>query len=92
MDKIKLKSNAHQKLSTINPSTMREVSKIIPALITNRNNPNETIVTGMVRIIMIGFITLFKNESTVATTKAVKNCCWLYALRATNKRKLKPQV
>lgn len=71
-DKIRLNSNAHQKPSTLNPSTNLAVINIIIALITNKNKPRDKMVTGIVKTIMIGLMTLFRNDSTAATINAVR--------------------
>jgi hypothetical protein len=70
-DKMRENNSAHQKLSTLNPSTKRVASIIIQALITNRKRPNENTVTGMVSTIIIGFKIALRNESTKATMNAV---------------------
>ena len=69
---MKLNKSAYQKPSTWKPSTILAANKIINALMTNKKKPNVKMVTGMVRIIIIGFTTAFKNDNTAATTNAVK--------------------
>jgi len=66
-----LNKSAHQKPSTLKPETILEQSKMISALITNKNNPNVTMVIGKVRIIKIGFISAFSIANTRAKTRAV---------------------
>jgi len=65
-------NSAHQKLSTLKPSTNRAARIIMQALITSRKRPNENTVTGMVSTIMIGFKIALRNESTKATMNAVR--------------------
>jgi hypothetical protein len=50
---------------------MVEVIQIIAALTTNVNNPRVKIVTGKVRIVIIGRMTAFKRPSTSAAIRAV---------------------
>ena len=69
---IMLNATAHQNPSTLKPVTMRVVSIIIAALITNRNKPKVKKVMGIVKIIRIGFKMLFNTERTAAIIKAVK--------------------
>ena len=70
-DNIILKINAVQNESTLNPPTILVQSKIINALMTNKNNPNVTIVTGKVSITNIGLINILSKPRTTATIKAV---------------------
>ncbi len=66
-----LKIKAVQNESTLNPSTIFEHNKIMTALITNRNNPNENIVAGNVNSTNIGFTNMLSKPKTTATIKAV---------------------
>ncbi len=66
-----LKIKAVQKESTWKPPTISEHNKIMIALITNKNKPNVTIVTGNVRITKIGLINKLSNPKTTATIKEV---------------------
>ena len=68
-----LKNNAVQNPSTVKPLTKWSQSRIIAALITNKNNPNVKIVTGKVKRTKIGFTKKFNNPRTIATIKAVVN-------------------
>jgi hypothetical protein len=72
IDKMKLNNNAYQNPSTLNPSTILAAIRIISALITKRKKPKVKMVTGIVRMIMIGLTTAFKKDNTAATTKAVR--------------------
>jgi len=71
IDKITLKINAVQKELTSKPPTILVHNKIIMALITNKNNPSVTKVTGKVSNTKIGFIKTFSNPKTTATITAV---------------------
>src|SRR6218665_14009 len=71
-DKMRLKRSAHQKPSTSKPSTSFDDKIMMKALMTRRNSPKLKTVTGMVRMIMMGFTTAFKNDNTAATISAVK--------------------
>lgn len=71
MERIMLKINAVQKEFTLNPSTILEHNKIIPALITNKNNPNVSIVTGSVNRTKTGFTNTLSKPKTIATIRAV---------------------
>jgi len=66
-----LKNKAVQNESTAKPPTILVHSKIIMALITNKNNPKVIKVTGNVKITKIGFIKRFNNPRTTATIIAV---------------------
>lgn len=68
-----LKNNAVQNPLTSKPSTKWSQSRIIAALITNKNKPNVKIVTGNVNKTKIGFTKKFNNPKTIATVKAVVN-------------------
>lgn len=70
-DKITLKNKAVQNVSTLKPSTIFEHSKIMTALMTNKNKPKVRIVTGRVSITKMGLIKIFSNPRTTATIKAV---------------------
>ena len=67
-----LKNNASQKLATLKPLTKCSAIKIIKALMKNKNNPSEKIVTGSVRIIKRGLMVASKIAKITATTMAVK--------------------
>ncbi len=71
MDKSILNNIAIQILLTENPSINLSASKIISALITNRNKPNVIMVIGSVRITNIGLTNKFKIDKTTATIIAV---------------------
>ena len=58
---------AHQILSTEKPLINLSAKRIIAALITNKNNPNVTIVIGNVSITNNGFTNKFKIDNTTAT-------------------------
>ena len=72
IDKIKLKSSAHQKLSTINPGMIKSASNIISALITNKKSPSVNTVMGMVKTINKGFKVALNKAKSAATRIAVK--------------------
>lgn len=72
-DKIILKNKAVKNVSTLNPPTIFVHNKIINALMTNKNNPSVTIVTGSVRITNIGLMKILSNPRTIATINAVVN-------------------
>lgn len=59
-------------LLTEKPSISLSANKIIKALITNKNNPNVTMVIGKVKITKIGFTSKFNTDNTTATIIAVK--------------------
>ena len=67
-----LKKIAVQKFATEKPSTILLVSKTSPALITTVKRPRVKIVIGKVKISKIGFMIVFKNPKTTATTSATK--------------------
>lgn len=69
-DKIKLNSIAVQKLFTLNPATNFWAIKIIPALITSKNNPSVKMVIGMVKKVNTGLTMAFKKANTTANIKA----------------------
>jgi hypothetical protein len=68
-----LKSMAVQNELTSNPSTKLSQSKIMTALMTNKNKPNVKKVTGKVNNTNMGFTKKFNNPRTMATVKAVEN-------------------
>ncbi len=70
-DNRMLKSIAAQKLSTLKPCTKCASSKIIHALITKRNSPKVSRVTGKVNKISKGFIIASNTASMSATITAV---------------------
>lgn len=72
-DNIKLKNKAVKKVSTLKPPTIFVHNKIISALITNKNNPKVTIVTGKVSTTKMGLIKILSNPRTMATINAVVN-------------------
>jgi hypothetical protein len=72
-DKTILKNKAVQKESIAKPRTMFAHNSIIIALITNKNNPKVRIVTGKVKIIIMGLINILSNPRTIATINAVVN-------------------
>jgi hypothetical protein len=61
---------AHQ-LSTVNPSTIFAAQRMMRILMTMRNNPNVTMVIGIVSKTKIGFTKPFSNASTNARIIAV---------------------
>lgn len=71
IERIILKIIAVQNELTLNPSTNLEHNKIITALITNKNNPNVSIVTGNVKSTNIGFTIALSKPKTTATITAV---------------------
>ena len=71
IDNTTLKSNAVQKVSTLNPPTILVHKRMITALITNKNKPNVNMVNGRVNNTNIGFINILSNPSTTATSNAV---------------------
>ena len=71
MESKRLKISATQKPSTLNPLINASTSKIIIALITRRNKPKVTIVTGNVKSIRIGLTIRLRIERTTATSMAV---------------------
>lgn len=68
-----LNKKAVKKESTLKPPTILSQSNIIIALITSKNSPKVTKVTGNVRITKIGFIKILSNPSTTATIRDVVN-------------------
>lgn len=73
METTKLKSNAHQKLSTLKPGTTLEAKRIISAFITKINRPKDKMVRGRVSRIKSGFRIVFRTPITTATTNALPN-------------------
>ena len=71
-DNKMLNNKASQKPATLNPLTKCSAIKIINALITNKNNPSEKIVTGSVNIINNGLIVASNIANSTATASAVK--------------------
>ena len=69
--KIKLNNIAHQRLSTLKESIIWSAIQIIIALIKSKNIPNVSTVSGMVKTTKSGFINVFKNDSTIASIRAV---------------------
>lgn len=67
-----LNNTAYQKPSTLNPSIKYPAVKMIQALMTNKNNPRVSMVTGRVNIINSGLIVASNIASTTATISAVK--------------------
>jgi hypothetical protein len=65
-DRIILKNKAVQNESTTKPPTIFEHRIIIKALITNKNNPNVTRVTGNVKNTKMGLINVLSNPKTTA--------------------------
>jgi hypothetical protein len=67
----KLNKSPHPKLSIRNPFTQLLASNTIIVLITNRNKPNVTRVSGRVKRISIGLRKTFNSASTIANQIAV---------------------
>lgn len=67
-----LNNNAVKNPLTAKPVTKLPANNMITALITNRNNPKETMVAGNVKKINNGRTNMFNNEITTATIMAVK--------------------
>ena len=70
-DKTMLNIKAVIKPSTSKPSTIFVQSNTINALMTKRNKPKVSTVTGKVKNTIIGYIKMFNNPSTTATINAV---------------------
>ena len=70
MESTRLKSSAHQKLRTANPSIRASAPIISTAFITNRNKPNVKMVAGRVKNMSRGFRVTLNIESTNATKSA----------------------
>lgn len=66
-ESMTLKSKAVQKDITSKPPTIWSQTIMIKALITNKNNPNEKIVKGKVKITINGLMKIFNNPNTIAT-------------------------
>lgn len=78
IESTRLKSSAHQKLSTINPGTIYVVSITRVALIIRVNSPKVIILIGRVRSRKSGFKTAFIIPKTRAVTRAVvKLATWI---------------
>jgi hypothetical protein len=76
MDSKILKSRATQNPSTLKPLFKRLLAiMIMPAFITNKNNPSETTVMGKVRKIKTGFRKIFNKIITNETKIAVDIPC-----------------
>jgi len=71
IDNIKLKINAVQNVSTLNPPTILSHNNMINALTTNKNKPSVSIVAGNVNITKIGLIKILSKPKTTATIMAV---------------------
>lgn len=67
-----LNNKAYQKPATSKPLTRASQIRTIKALITNKNKPNVSIVTGRVNKISKGFTNRLSKIKTAATTTAVK--------------------
>lgn len=91
-DKIILKIKAVQNESTANPPTILVHSKIITALITNKNKPNVTTVTGSVKTTKIGLIKRFSNPKTTATITAVPKLATCTPVKRLDNNKTKAAV
>ncbi len=70
-DKIKLNNIAHQNPSTLNPLINALHSRIITALITNKNKPKVSTVSGKLKKLKIGFTVTLKSPKTIEKTIAV---------------------
>ena len=68
-----LNSNAVQNPFTPKPSINLSASRIMQALITNKNKPRVTMVIGIVKMIKIGFKIALSNAKTTATIIAASN-------------------
>ena len=71
IDTKMLKTMAINKLETEKPLMKWVAINTIIPLITRRNRPSVTIVTGSVRIIRIGFTIILSNARMMATINAV---------------------
>ena len=71
-ERIRLNINAHQKPSTLMPSTNLLASNTTRALITNRNRPSVRMVTGSVSRMIRGFTKVLRIARTTANTSAVQ--------------------
>jgi len=67
-----LKRMAVHILETPNPSIKLSASRIIKALITNKNNPNVKIVIGSVRITKSGLTKTFKMANNIEKINGVE--------------------
>ena len=70
MESSTLNKIAYQKPLTAKLSSNLSASKTMHALITSRNNPNVSTVTGKVRITNIGLTKARRKPKTKATSKA----------------------
>ena len=66
-----LKTNADTKPSTAKLSTIQEQRSIMRALITSRNSPSVSIVTGSANNLMIGLMKVLSRAKTTATMMRV---------------------
>lgn len=71
MDNSTLNINAVKKPFTAKPVIKLPANKIMQALITNRNKPNVSMVTGKVKITNNGRTNMFNNDMVSATKIAV---------------------
>ena len=67
----RLKIRAHSTPLTSKPSMKNPASSIISALMTSKNSPKVTIVTGRVKMTKIGLTKKFNKLNTTATKIAV---------------------
>jgi len=70
MERMRLKSNAHQKFRTSKSLSKASATRMMQALMTSRNNPSVTRVAGIVSNTRIGFRKAFRNDKTSATIMA----------------------
>ncbi len=63
-----LAKNAVQNPEILNPGTSDDTRSIISALITNKKNPNEMSVNGIVKMMTMGLITALAKPSSSADT------------------------
>jgi len=71
MESIKLNNKATQNPVTVKPSIRLSANRIINALITSKNKPKVTMVTGNVKIMSSGFMVTLNNAKTIATITAL---------------------
>ena len=67
-----LNKRAYQNPATLKPSIKYSAAKMMQALITNKNIPSVSTVTGKVKIIKSGFTVASRMASKKATASAVK--------------------
>ena len=67
-----LNTSAHQKLSTEKPGISQSAKSTSKVFITSKNNPNVTMVIGIVRITSTGFTKTLRIANTAATTMAIR--------------------